>query len=265
MGNQPLVSIVTPSYNQGRFITETIESVFNQTYSNIEYIVIDGGSTDGTIDILKSYEHKGLKWISEKDEGQSDAINKGFKLCNGEIVGWLNSDDVLLPYCVEKVVEEFNKDENIGLVYGDIQIIDENGNLIREYKPGLLTLERLLKIEQSVPQPGSFYRKKFVDLVGGLDKQLNFVMDYDLFIKLLKISKAIYIPELLAKFRIHSQSKTFNFSATKSVIEAYRVSRKYGAPVFSALNFKRAKSLVKSIAKIILGRPLINIEKLKRS
>jgi len=263
MLKEPLVTVVTPSFNQAKFITETIESVLNQTYKNIEYYVIDGGSTDGTLEILKRYRDSRLKWISEKDDGQSDAINKGFKLAKGEIVGWINSDDILMPEAIEKVVVAFN-DETVGLVYGDILIIDEFGNVIKEYKPGEITLERLLKIEQSVPQPGSFYRKRFVELVGGLDKKLNFVMDYDLFIRLLKISKAIYIPIPLAKFRIHSKSKTFNYSATKSVIEAYKVSRKYGAPLFSALNYKRAKSLTKALVKRILGIPLINIEKFKR-
>jgi glycosyltransferase involved in cell wall biosynthesis len=263
MSKEPLVTIVTPSYNQGKFIAETIESVLNQTYKNIEYIVIDGGSTDETVDILKSYEDKGVKWISERDDGQSDAINKGFRMAKGEIIGWINSDDLLMPYTVEKIVEAFS-DEKVGLVYGNIWIIDETGNFVKEYKPGEITLYRLLKIEQSVPQPGSFYRKRFVEMVGGLNKYLNFVMDYDLFIKLLKISKAVYIPLPLAKFRLHCKSKTFNFSATKSVIEAYKVSRKYGAPLFSPLNFKRAKALAKAIVKSILGMPLINIEKLKK-
>jgi len=260
---EPLVTIVTPSYNQAQFITETIESILSQTYKNIEYIVVDGGSTDGTVGILKSYEDKRVKWISERDDGQSDAINKGFRMAKGEIIGWINSDDLLMPYTVEKIVEAF-KDEEVGLVYGNTLIIDETGNFVKEYKPGEITLERLLKIDQSVPQPGSFYRKRFVDLAGGLNKQLNFVMDYDLFIRLIKISKAVYVPIPLAKFRLHSRSKTFNFSATKSVIEAYKVSRKYGAPLFSPLNFKRTKALIKAIVKRILGMPLINIEKLKK-
>ena len=127
---KPLVTIITPSYNQGRFIRETIESVLNQDYENIEYIIVDGQSTDETLKIIKQYNGK-LSYISEKDNGQSDAINKGFKMAHGEIVAWLNSDDVYEPGCIKRAVREFEKNSRLGLIYGDGYILDEQG-MIRE-------------------------------------------------------------------------------------------------------------------------------------
>jgi len=264
MSKEPLVTIVTPSYNQGKFIAETIESVLNQTYKNIEYIVVDDGSNDNTIDILKKYESHGVSWVIENRIGQGGVMQKGLELAHGEIIGYINADDILLPDTVRKVVEVFVSSQDIGLVYGDVEIIDEEGNYLTLVRSHLLTVESLLRFDQSVTQPGSFYKKQLVEKVGGIDTRLFFVMDYDLFIRLLKVSKGVYIPEPLARFRLHSKSKSFNYSGTISVIEAFRVSRRYGAPLFSPLNFKRAKALAKAIVKSILGMPLINIEKLKK-
>jgi len=136
------VSIVTPSFNQGKYIEETIKSVVNQTYKNIEHIIIDNESDDGTIEILKKYRH--LKWLSEKDKGQTNAINKGIKMSSGEIIAWLNSDDLYYEDAAEIVVEFFQANQDIDMVYGNCMLIDEKGTEIELVKPGPLDFHKLL-------------------------------------------------------------------------------------------------------------------------
>lgn len=204
----PLVTVVTPSYNQGRFIRKTIESVLAQDYENIEYLVIDGGSTDETLDILKEYDGR-LTYISEKDQGQSDAINKGFKMAKGEIVAWLNSDDVYEPGCIKSAVEEFGKDENIGLVYADGYIIDEGGNKLKIFE---YTQEfdfwKLVNFWDYIMQPATFFRANYLEQVGYLDIGLHYCMDWDLWIKLASVSEVKYVHELWACSREYEETKT---------------------------------------------------------
>lgn len=127
MLSNPKVSIVIPSYNQGKYLEDTILSVINQTYKNIEIIIIDGGSTDNSVDIIKKYKDKIHFWVSEKDKGQANAINKGFKKASGEIFAWLNSDDLYTENAVEQIVNEFNKDPSVSIVYGDYYLLYPNG------------------------------------------------------------------------------------------------------------------------------------------
>ncbi|MDI3546994.1 MAG: hypothetical protein PWR10_646 [Halanaerobiales bacterium] len=229
MDEKPLVSIITPSYNQGQYIKETVNSVLDQTYDNIEYIVVDGGSKDNTLKILERYKNR-LTYISEKDNGQSDAINKGFKMAKGEIVGWINSDDILMRDCVETVVDEFIKNNKLGIVYGNLLFIDEEGNQNKIYKVPDIDLDVLLHKRSSIAQPGSFYSMKAVKKVGYLDESLNYVMDYDLWIKLLKISEIKYLDKVLAKFREHNQSKSVS-QLDKFTSEKHRVINKYGGSI----------------------------------
>ncbi|MCR3757810.1 glycosyltransferase [Clostridium felsineum] len=228
MNKEPLVTVITPSFNQGKYIEETIKSVLNQTYGNIEYIVMDGGSTDNTVEVLKKYEGR-IKFFSEKDKGQTDAINKGFKMAKGEIVGWINSDDILESEAIKLSVEEFVKNDKLAITYGNIMYIDENGvaktDIKMQRKP-VINMDKLLHKNPDVIQAGSFYSYKLVKQVGYLDESLNYVMDYDLFLKLLKIGEIKFIDRLLAKFRLHDESKTvsqtLNFSS-----EIYKVMKKY--------------------------------------
>ncbi len=263
MNKRPLVSIITPSYNQGPYIEQTIRSVLEQSYPNIEYLVMDGSSADGTVQILRSYEKLGVSWLSSPDDGQSDAIQQGFELARGEILGWLNSDDLLLPDAVQKVVAAFEASPGAGLVYGDLLIVDERGQLLLEHRTGQLSAQRLLRLDQALSQPGSFYRAEVLRRVGGLDRSLRYAMDYDLFIKLLRASDGVYLEEPLAKFRLHPLSKSYLYGASARLREAFRVGRRHGAPLFCRLNARRLRSALAAGLKGLLGLPPLNVEKLR--
>lgn len=204
----PLVSIVTPSFNQGRFIEASIESVLSQDYPFIEYIVIDGGSTDNTPDILKKYG-KRIKWISEPDKGQSDAINKGFKMAKGSILAWLNSDDTYEPGAVKTAVNHFLSHPHTAMIYGNGNEIDENGKNIGSFKNTQdFDLDVLICVFDYILQPTVFFRKDAFESVGGLKTELKWCMDWDLWIKIGKRYRIDYIPQLLANSRLHNSTKT---------------------------------------------------------
>ncbi len=218
---RPLVSIVTPSFNQGRFIKRTVDSVLTQTYDNIEYVVIDGGSTDETIEILESYGNR-LTWISEPDEGQTDAINKGFKLVKGSIRAYLNSDDVLLPGAVLKVVNYFQNYPNCDLVYGRANYIDEKDQVIGQYNTATYSFERLM-CDCCVCQPAAFWRSSLAKSIGPFDSKLDYVMDYEYWLRAATLGAGIHdIPDFLANSRLYPETKTL--SARKSIYkEIFRV------------------------------------------
>jgi glycosyltransferase involved in cell wall biosynthesis len=205
----PLVTIITPSYNQGNFIEETIQSVLSQEYPNIEYIVVDGGSTDNTLEILRKYSDR-LRWISEPDRGQSHAINKGFQMARGEIVGWLNSDDIYLPGAIGKVVSSFNSNPEIMMVYGEGNIIDETGRVKRRFPhtEKQYDLWKLIYCSDYILQQTTFFRRCIFDTIPMLDEALCFGMDWDLFIRIGKRFPVGYIPEFLGSVREYSETKT---------------------------------------------------------
>lgn len=202
------VSIITPSYNQARFIEETIQSVLNQTYSDIEYLVIDGGSFDGTVDILKKYENRLAAWVSEKDRGQTDAINKGFSMASGEIFAWLNSDDTLEPHAVARIVDFFQTNPDVGLVYGDANFINENDRVIGKFNAAQTDLKRLRDGFVHIPQQAAFFRSDCWKQIGPLDPEFYFAMDYDLWVRLAEITQIMYNPGVIANFRLHADAKT---------------------------------------------------------
>ncbi|MHA1381529.1 MAG: glycosyltransferase family 2 protein [Candidatus Helarchaeota archaeon] len=223
------VSIITPSYNQGQFIERTILSVLEQDYPNIEYIVIDGGSTDNTLEILKKYENR-LIWKSEPDKGQSDAVNKGFRMATGEIIGWLNSDDVYRPGAIRIVVEYFLEHPEVDMVYGECDYIDEFDKSKNFYHTENFNLKRYINAKDIIPQQSSFYRKRILDKVGLLDINLNYAMDFDLFIRIGKNGIIKRIPFHLASFRSYvGQKSRFNEEVYKAFYrEVLFVSRRYG-------------------------------------
>ena len=204
----PLVSIVTPSYGQARFLENTIRSVFDQDYPNIEYIIVDGGSTDGSVEIIRRFADRLAWWVSEKDRGQTDAINKGFARAKGDILAWLNSDDTYAPHAVTEAVEFLRAHPEVGLVYGDANFIDENGSVLCRFPAAQTDYRRLRQGYVHIPQQASFWRADLWRKVGPLDPSFYFAMDYDLWVRLSKLAPVQYVPRLWANFRLHAQGKT---------------------------------------------------------
>jgi glycosyltransferase involved in cell wall biosynthesis len=211
MNSKPLVSIITPSFNQGKFLEETILSVLNQDYENIEYIIVDGDSSDNTLEIIKKYQSRLAWWISEPDKGQTEAINKGFNRANGQILAWLNSDDVYQPGAVREAVDYLLEHPQVGMVYGDLDFIDENGKVIGKFNAAQTDLPKLRRGFVHIPQPSAFFRADLWKKIGPLDASFFFAMDYDLWTRLASVSELKYLPgKSWAKFRLHSDGKTIN-------------------------------------------------------
>jgi glycosyltransferase involved in cell wall biosynthesis len=205
---EPLVSIVTPSLNQGRFLEATILSVLNQEYPRIEYIVVDGGSTDGSLEIIKRYQSRLAWWTSEKDKGQTDAINRGLAKANGEILAWLNSDDTYEPGAVALAVKAAQVNPGCGLIYGAANYIDETGRIIGSFPSAQTDYRRLRQGYVHIPQQASFFRSALWRAHGPLDASFFFAMDYDLWVRIAASSQVKYIPQVWANFRLHSAAKT---------------------------------------------------------
>jgi glycosyltransferase involved in cell wall biosynthesis len=206
MADRPLVSIVTPSFNQGRFIRETIESVLSQGYPDIEYLVMDGGSTDETVKILQEYGDR-LTWVSEPDRGQADAINKGWRRARGAIVAYLNSDDTYLPDAVERAVGALLEHPEAGAVYGEGYHVDEAATILERYPTEPFSMARL---EETcfICQPTVFLRREIVERVGYLDESLQYCMDYELWIRIGRMARFVCTPHYLATTRLHAEAKT---------------------------------------------------------
>jgi glycosyltransferase involved in cell wall biosynthesis len=206
----PKISIVTPSYNQGEFLEETVRSVLLQGYPNLEYIIMDGGSTDDSVAIIRKYEPWLAYWVSEKDNGQADAINGGWRVASGEFISWLNSDDILMPDALGRAVVSLEADSRINLVFGDVYHIDCASHRLG-YRAGRdFSLEYvLLNWHNITPQPGFLMRRTELDQTGFLDTELNFSMDFDYWLRVAIGGGGIkYIPHYLASARLHPAAKT---------------------------------------------------------
>ncbi|NMC79423.1 MAG: glycosyltransferase [Chloroflexi bacterium] len=233
----PLVTIVTPSYNQARFLETTIRSVLEQDYPHIEYFVIDGGSKDGTVDILRRYEDRLAGWVSEPDRGQTDAINKGFGRARGEILAWLNSDDTYEPGAIRQAVAYLSDHPEVGLVYGDTQFIDENGRVIGHFPARQTDYRRLRRGYVHIPQQAAFFRTALWNKVGPLDPTFYFAMDYDLWVRLAAQAPVVYYPRLWANFRLHGDAKTVA-ADDRCWPEMLRVHYREGGTWFAPIVFK---------------------------
>ncbi|MGZ4732523.1 MAG: glycosyltransferase family 2 protein [Terriglobales bacterium] len=201
-----LVSIVTPSFNQAAYLGQTIRSVLDQGHHELEYIVVDGGSTDGSVEIIKQYAGRLAWWVSEKDSGQAEAINKGMKRARGEIVAWLNSDDVYLPGAIEAAVKAFDSRPETVLVYGNMLAVDGQGRTTNVLRYRQLSLEELLCFE-IIGQPAVFMRRAAFEAVGGLDTSLHFMLDHQLWIKVAQHGQIVHIDETWAAARYHAEAK----------------------------------------------------------
>jgi GT2 family glycosyltransferase len=204
MSADPLVSIVTPCLNPGERLVRCLDSVAQQTHTRVEHIVVDGGSTDGTVDLLRAH---GVRFVSEPDEGQAQAINKGFGLANGDWLGWLNADDALTPRSTELAMAAASRNPGAGWIYGRCEIRDGAESSVFD-PPGRID-KRALQDRNMLAQPGTLVARWALDRVGPLDEQFDLVMDFDLWLRLLDAGvPAVYVPDVLAVFEIHPDSKT---------------------------------------------------------
>lgn len=225
----PLVTIVTPCLNPGNRLEACLRSVAAQTYGRVEHLVVDGGSSDATVALLESRAR--VRWVSEPDDGQTDAINKGFRLASGEILGWLNADDTLDPRAVELSVAALQRNPGAGWSYGDIEIHGSQTAVVRG--PRALTICDL-DAGDIVPQPGSLIWRWALERVGPLDSTLNLAMDFDLWVRLLTSGiPAVHVDAIVARFEIHDESKTGSAGADAFALEDFhvlaRAGRWYGA------------------------------------
>jgi glycosyltransferase involved in cell wall biosynthesis len=201
------VSVITPSFNQGQFIERTLQSVAMQSGAEIEHVVVDGGSTDNTVDVLKRFGH-GVRWVSEKDKGQADAVNKGIRSTNGEIIGWLNSDDIYFSEAISRAVTFFEGHPEVDVIYGMAEHIDRNDQPFEDYPSEPWNFERL-KDTCFICQPAAFFRRSVVEKHGFLDDNLHFCMDYEFWLRLGKAGVRFeYLEVKLAGSRLYQENKT---------------------------------------------------------
>jgi len=248
--SQPKVSIVTPSFNQAPFLEATIQSVLSQDYPNLEYIIIDGGSTDGSVEIIRKYQDRLAYWVSEPDKGQTDAINKGFNLATGDILAWLNSDDTYEPGAVKKAVAALIKNPDASMVYGDANFINAEGRVIGRFPAAQTDHRRLRQGYVHIPQQAAFFRAEYWHQVAPLDSSFFFAMDYDLWVRLSALAPLVYLPEVWANFRMHGDAKSIA-ADDRCWPEMLKVHRRLGGGIFSVIY---AKYLVRIILGPVLRR-----------
>ena len=236
MSELPSIAVVTPSYNTGRHIGAAVRSVLDQDYPNFDYIVMDGGSTDQTVDVLCGFGDR-LRWVCRKDNGQADAINKGFAQTSGEILSWLNSDDMYAPGAFRAVAEFFAANPDVDVVYGDANYTDARGRFIAScvhVEP--FNRRRLFLYSDFIVQPATFFRRSAYEAVGGVDPDLHWAMDYDLWLKMARRFNFAYLPRRLADFRWLANNKTAT-GGWGRLDEIGRILRRqgYGTPAYIRL------------------------------
>lgn len=221
MDPRPLVSIITPSYNQAQFIEKTLRSVLEQDYPNIEYLVVDGGSNDGSVEIIKRYQAKLAWWVSEKDSGQAEAINKGFARARGEFVAWINSDDFLMPGAVTEAVNSLLEHPEAAFVFGNVRVVEKDGTILNQLAYGDWELSDLMAF-QIIGQPAVFIRRSALDKTGFLDLNYHLLLDHHLWIRLAATGGMVYVPSLWAGAHYHEGCKNLSMAAGFGV-EAHRI------------------------------------------
>lgn len=234
----PRITVVTPSYNQASYLESTIRSVISQDYPNLQYLVLDGGSNDGSAEIIKRYDSNIDYWVSEPDNGQSDAIARGFDMADGELICWVNSDDMLTSGTLHAFAEAFETDPELALVAGGSVLIDADDQLLLRsalgprfyWTRGVFTFNDLLYKRVHFLQPATMWRKSAYEAAGGLDRSLQFCFDRDLFLRLSLHGKCLGLDKISAYYRIHEQSKTSRLQAVRHQEDAILLSRYLGKP-----------------------------------
>jgi glycosyltransferase involved in cell wall biosynthesis len=219
--SQPLVSIIVPSFNQAQFLKQTLESIFVQDYPNLEVWVMDGGSTDGSVEIIRAYADRLTGWVSEPDRGQADGINKGFRKAHGEIVAWLNSDDVYQPGTVSKAGAALSDQPQAVMVYGDVISMDGDGKVINLMRYGDWGLPDLMRFE-IIGQPAVFMRQSALEQAGLLDLDYHYLLDHHLWLRVAQQGAMLHVPEFWASARFHAGAKN-RAHAAEFGEEAYRI------------------------------------------
>jgi glycosyltransferase involved in cell wall biosynthesis len=230
----PLVSIITPSFNQAAYLPAAIESVLAQDFPSIEYGIVDGGSSDGSLEIIQSYGDRLTWWVSEPDAGQTAAINKGFARARGEVLAWLNSDDVYAPGAVGAAVGFLTSHPEVGMVYGDADYVDASGERLGRFPAAVTDYKRLRRGYVHIPQQTAFFRSRLWKMVGPLDESFRFAMDYDLWVRLAALAPIAYHPRRWAGFRLHPGGKT-TIEDARCWPEMIRVHRRLGGGVLSPI------------------------------
>ena len=256
-----LISIITPSFNQAAYLEQTILSVLNQDHASIEYIVVDGASTDASVDIIKKYADRLAYWVSEKDGGQAEAINKGFARATGEIIAWLNSDDYYLESAVSAAVKVFEENPDVVMVYGNMLAVDENGKTFNTLTYKQLTLEDLLCF-QIIGQPAVFMRRSVLQNTSGLNSTFHFLLDHFLWIQLAQHGKILHVDQTWAAARYHAEAKN-RAKAAEFGREAFRILESvkrdnYLAPLLAKVDRRARASAHRVDARYLLdgGKPV---------
>lgn len=221
MAEFPLVSIITPSYQQAAFLEQTLRSVLEQDYPNIEYLVADGGSTDGSVEIIRRYANRLAWWVSEKDHGQGEAINKGFARAKGKYIAWVNSDDFYQPGAIRAAVSELEAHPDVGMVFGDVQVVDRNEKVLNHLHYGDWGLPELMTFH-IIGQPAVFMRREVLEKAGYLDETYHFMLDHQLWLRMGLQAGIRYVPQLWAGAHYHEDCKNLA-QASEFGQEAYRI------------------------------------------
>lgn len=235
-------SVITPSLNQGRFIADCIDSVLRQDYDDIEHIIVDGGSSDETSEVLKGYSH--LKIITGIDSGPANAINKGFRIASGEVLSWLNADDYYEEKVFGKLNLLFKENSDLQFLYGNLTFVDINKNILYKDKTRKFDFDSLVNTSPDIRQPCSFYRRELVVKANFLNEKIKTVFDYDLFIKMSKHTVPFYLDENLAYYRDYADTLTRKNIRIQGM-EIFKISRSYGARLFSPLTKISLKRILK--------------------
>jgi glycosyltransferase involved in cell wall biosynthesis len=231
---------VTPSFNQARFLEDTLRSVVSQDYPRTEHIVVDGGSTDGSVEIIRRYASHLHAWVAEPDRGQSHAINKGLAMAHGDVLAWLNSDDTYLPGALNEVGGFFARHPDVDLVYGDFVFTDAGGRpMRRRHVFATMSYESLL-CHDYLGQPAIFFRRSLLDKVGPLDESLHYCMDWDLFLRMWRVCRPRHLRRALATYRLHEAAKTNAEDTAAAVAAAHLVQQRNMNRRFSSPSINRA-------------------------